>query len=525
MARQVKEARAREPAAPSWWQRLRARVSMSQIEAWSTTMRTVFLNALFLVAIIIVLPVLVSQFRRDQVIIETFGVPSSIEEQGLSGVVVANRLWDGLHDVRVKSRTAKESIDSIPDARQVEFSFPDSGFSIDSLVFHLRKLFDAYETRISGEFVCGDEDCKRSGLRLRLRVIREGVDIIDMPAIGDRPERDYFAEAGAKVYELLDPFVAIAALSDDQPRRAITLARRLIRGHHKDAKWAYNLAGVIQLKEGEVPAAVEDFRAAVALDPGFLQARSNLGQALVKSGDVKRGGAEFDAVLRREPANVWALEGKADQALASGDTDGAVAWLLKAADAAPVDPRFLAEAGKILADRNRADEAIPLLRRSLELDPGYLKAFAYLGGIYVARKDYESAETVYRYAADYTPDDANATASHGRVLAILHRWNDAVARYRRATELDPGNGAYWLELGRCLTSLGRLDEALTVLGKARELTPANADVFLSVGDVHREAGRKPEAIAAYRKYLDLAPADAMMRPVAERFIEILEKPA
>ncbi len=51
-------------------------------------------------------------------------------------------------------------------------------------------------------------------MRLRLRVIREGVDIIDMPAIGKRRSATTFAEAGAKVYELLDPFVAISALSE-----------------------------------------------------------------------------------------------------------------------------------------------------------------------------------------------------------------------------------------------------------------------------------------------------------------------
>lgn len=510
---------------PSWWEKLRSRLSLPEIEAWSTTMRTVFLNALFLVAIVVVLPVLVSQFRRDQVIIETFGVPASIEEQGLSGVVVANRVWDGLHDVRVKSRTSKQSIDAIPDARQVEFSFPDSGFSIESLVFHLRRLFDAYETRISGEFVCGDKECDRAGLRLRLRVIREGVEIIDLPAMGTRSERDYFADAGAKIYELLDPFVAISALSETEPLKAATLARRLIRSRHKDAKWAHNLAGLIRMEQGDAAAGIEDFRAALALDPDFPQARTNLGEALLRSGDVAGGGAEFDAVLRKDPDNVFALEGKSMQMEATGDVDGAVAFLLKAAEAAPVDPRYLARAGKILADKERPDDAIPLLRRSLELDPGYLPAFAYLGSIYLGRNDFAGAEPIYANAADYAPEDADAQASHGRILAILHRWEDAVARYRRATTLAPDDGSYWLELGRCLTSSGKPEEALPALTTAFDLDPSNADVQMALGDVHRMAGRKAESIAAYRKFLELVPADDPMRPIAKRHVELLLEPA
>ncbi len=46
---------------------------------------------------------------------------------------------------------------------------------------------------------------------------------------------------------------------------------------------------------------MEDFRAALALDSDFMQARTNLGEALVRSGDVAGGGAEFDAVLRKDP--------------------------------------------------------------------------------------------------------------------------------------------------------------------------------------------------------------------------------
>ena len=141
----------------------------------------------------------------------------------------------------------------------------------------VRRLFNAYETRIAGEFVCSDKDCDRAGMRLRLRVIRQGVDLIDMPPIGDRTERDYFADAGGRVLALLDPFVALAALSETQPLKATTLARRLIRAHHKDAKWAHNLVGIIRQNQGDQAGAIEEFRAAIALDPGFLQARTNLG--------------------------------------------------------------------------------------------------------------------------------------------------------------------------------------------------------------------------------------------------------
>ena len=59
-----------------------------------------------------------------------------------------------------------------------------------------------------------------------------------------------------------------------------------------------------------------------------------------------------------------------------------------------------------------------------------------------------------------------------------------------------------------------------MLGEAQALDPANAEIYLSMGDGLRDTGRKEEAVAAYRKFLELD-ADSPMRPVAERFIELL----
>lgn len=498
----------------------RERLNLPGLESWSTNLRTVFLNLLFLVAVIVVVPILVSQFRRDQVVIERIAVPDRMTEQGLSPEVVASRLWDGLQDVAAKARTAKATITALPDARAVEFSFPDSGFSIESLVFHTRRLFGAYETRIAGEFTCGDPGCAREAMRLRLRVIRDRVDIVDLPAVGERAERDYFALAASGVLSVLDPFVALAAAAQEEPLRATILARRLIRSRHADAHWAHNLIGNIRTEAGDLSGAIEEYRAALALRPGFALARANLGHSLRLSGDMAGARAAFDAVLRAEPANARALEGLAELALASGDSAEAVRRLEAAAAASPLEPRFLSRAGQVAMEGGDRATAERLLGRALEIDPGYLPAFAFLAALHLLDENYDRAELIYRDAADYAPEDAEAQAAHGRILAILKRCEDALPRFRRAGALDPGNAEHRLQEARCLQRLERHEEALAVLSEAVRLAPARGDVHMSMGDSLRDLGRKDEAISAYRKFLELD-GDSIMRPVAERFIELL----
>lgn len=509
------------PAVPSWAQRLFDRLSLPGFEAWSTNVRTVFLNVIFLVAIVVVVPVLISQFSRNEVIIEPIAVPEALLLQGMTPEVAASRVWDGLNDVAKASQSSRETIVALPGSRRVEFSFPDSGFSIESLVFHLRRLFGAYETRIAGEFTCADATCDRTGIRLRLRVVRDRVDVIDLPVMGKRDERKYLADAGSGVFSVLDPFVAIAAAADKEPAKATTLARRLIRSRHADAKWAHNLIGLIRLNDGDLPAAITEFRAAIALDPEFLPARANLGNALRVSGDLDGARAEFTELLELDPNSVIGVEGFSDLALATGKADEAVKLLAQAAELDPVNPRYPTKAGWILINLGRKAEGLDLVQRAFELDPGYEMALSLLGQTYFIDEDYQSAERFYRQAADYEPESAEAQAEHANVLAILHKWDEAIERYRRSTVLAPGNSGYWLELGRCLQRVDDAAESLRVLEIAVGLAPKDAEIHLALGNALRDLDRKAEAVAAYRKFLALDNTDSPMRPIAQRWIELL----
>lgn len=496
-------------------------LSLSGFETRSTTIRTIIINVMFIGAVAVVLPIFIAQFGREQVIIEPVSVPETLSARGLTAEVAASRLWDGLSDVAARASTAKQSLDALPQARKVEFSFPDSGFSLESLVFHARKLFGAYETRISGEFICADADCAPQGLTLRLRVIRDTADIIDLPPMGEKTERAYFEDAALGVTALLDPFTALATETETAPLKAAALARRLIRTAHPDAKWAHNLIGVMRLNSNDLPAAADEFRAANALDPDFVLSWANLGAALAKSGDSAGAAAAFQKAEMLDPANVWSPKGMADAALAKGDAKEAVRLMLVAASRDPASPRFLAEAGRIALGAGETQAGIAHLRSALELDPGYAPASAALALHYFETADYASAEPVYRDAADYAPMDAEAQAAHGMILMILKDWQAALARYERAIALMPDNGAWRLERAIALERLGKNAEALEELARALPLSPGNAAIQMSFGDNLRMLGRKEDAIAAYRKYLEME-KEAPMRSIAEAWIRILE---
>ncbi len=105
---------------------------------------------------------------------------------------------------------------------------------------------------------------------------------------------------------------------------------------------AWNDLGFAHLQLGEVEAAQNAFRRAVALDPREPTARVNLGTTLLTEGDLAAAAAQFEAALRSDPRNVPALGNLGMVRAQQGRTDDARALFTRLLQITPNDPRALA---------------------------------------------------------------------------------------------------------------------------------------------------------------------------------------
>lgn len=490
-------------------------LSLPRIEALSGTIRTMFINIGFFAAVLLLIPAIASQFSTSAVVIEPIAVPQALADRGLTADVAANRLWDGLQDFARTASVARATIVAIPNSQRVEFSLPDTGISIDSVFKQVRQFFGLYETHIVGEIICETADCAPYGQRLRLRVIRGTTEIVDLPPIGDAEESDYFREAAAGVFDILDPFVAIAARAITDPEGAASRARRLALNSHPDAKWAHNLLGDIARNGDDPAAAAEDYRAALALDPAFTLARINLARALAASGDIAAAEAALaEATSAGETALTLA---RAEIALAKADKPAAIAQYLLAADANPVDPEPLARAGALELDLGETTAGIGHLEEALDLDPGYADALRLLGNAYRADGDLASAERIFKDWADYVP---TSTAAHRALAELLVERDDnerAAESYQHLVDLDPTNLDDALARARVLLALQRYAQAVDGLTPFADAESPDLQAVLLLAQVQQAFGRKERALARYRQFVTLAP-DAPERAEADAAI-------
>lgn len=355
---------------------------------------------------------------------------------------------------------------------------------------------------------------------MRLRVIRGTTELIDLPPIGDKSEPDYFRDAAAGVFDILDPFVAIAARAITDPEGAASRARRLAMGNHPDAKWAHNLLGDIARNAGGAAAAVADYRAALALDGGFNLARIGLARALAVTGDFPAADQAIADAEARDPQARGLPEAKAELALAKGDKAGAIAQYLAAAERSPVDPAPLAKAGELELAIGETDKAVAHLNEALDLDPGHPDALRLLGGAYRADGDLAAAERLFKDWADYTPSSTDAHLALAELLLERGDGQAAAKAYDRLIALAPDNHGFALARAQVYLDLALYPQAVDGLTPFADAETPDPAAVLLLAKVQEAAGRTEKAADRYRQYLALLP-DAPNKADVEAALESL----
>jgi protein O-GlcNAc transferase len=169
--------------------------------------------------------------------------------------------------------------------------------------------------------------------------------------LGDRAKaEEHLAKAGAVGVAPADPLInALAGLRTGE-RVHIARGRTAFRA----GRWAD---------------AAEQFRKAVAARPESVEARVNLGSALVRTGDTDGAVAQFREALRLDPNNATAHFNLGVLLSGKEPTQEALDHLRAAVDRRPRDAEARRTLARLLRDAGRPEEALGEYRKAVELDP------------------------------------------------------------------------------------------------------------------------------------------------------------
>ena len=325
------------------------------------------------------------ELSRDEFLIEPIALPKAVSDRGYSPEVAAHRIMDAIEAIQQEATTFKVRGEVLPESRVIDLAVPGVELSLKSIVRYMRAFFGLPETRIAGEFVCGDANCGREQMSLRLRVWQDEVRIIRLEALGNDSEDSYFAQAAEKVLLHTDPFVIASLYYRKDEARALGIAQQLIREDHRDKRWALNLIGLIHYNDDGFEAALAWYKKATEVDPDFAIAYSNWGNALSALGN--HGGA---------------VE-KYRKAVAL-DPDYATAYL---------------NWGAVLAKQDDNAGAIDKFQRAIDIKPNYATAYANWGSALAKLGDYSGAIEKYQAAVAIDPTYVMTPQNFGSLQTIM----------------------------------------------------------------------------------------------------------
>lgn len=156
---------------------------------------------------------------------------------------------------------------------------------------------------------------------------------------------------------------------------------------------------------GDAQAAEAEYRAALALDPGFEPAWANLAESLVRQGDEAGAGEILRTGLSRRPESAALHHSLGLHQVRSGDRTAALASLARAVELAPENVRFRYVYAVALDGAGRTAEALAELEKAHERNPADFDVLWALVGMHLRTGNLDEATAYARTLGRLRPDD------------------------------------------------------------------------------------------------------------------------
>ena len=263
-----------------------------------------------------------------------------------------------------------------------------------------------------------------------------------------------------------------------------------------DSPIPFNLTGLAYLAQREYELARARFDTALQKDPEFVVAYMNLARLALLEKKPDEAKQAYSAVLDKRPKHLGALMGMAALATATGDSEGAEKWLLRANEANPTALRPIL----VLAERHlRSVEPLKAINVLSGLSPEQAAMPAALrlkGMAQLQSGDFASAVATLSKLTESQPDSIEAWFQRARAHAAAGDTDASRDSFKRAIELDTGHKTpvVWVGLGELELRERRYQDALKVAEQMKQHYPGSVFGFDIAAAAYRGLGETEKSL-------------------------------
>ncbi len=432
-------------------------------------LRVLVVNASVILAVVVGGFTIYKLAAKTSFVVKDISVPASLQQQGITGNVIAQQILDHIAEVSAAagSRKQKAEISGLDfQSRMPTINLPVGGLNIGAIVSEVRRLLGYTETVITGEIFVEESEDKDNPTKygLRLRIAGEGP-IYKSEA--PEPEVRRLIEAAAeRIMHKFDPinlgYFYYRQKDYDKAEETADLALALPSA--ENYPWAYTMRGLVARDRGKYGEAARNFRQVVALDPNFGMGYVNL-----------------SGILRLD-----------------GQLDAAETAARKAIELMPKQHEGYAALAHVLLDRGDHDKALAEMDKGVAADPQEAQSHLLQGKLRHRLERYEEAIEAFQTSAKLRPAAAPLIGAADSSQQ-LKRQEEALAFLQRATQAEPKSVDAWLALGLATRQLRDWKSAEEACGKALELAPNSPVPVIELAGLYAAQKRFGAAEALYAK--------------------------
>jgi tetratricopeptide (TPR) repeat protein len=177
----------------------------------------------------------------------------------------------------------------------------------------------------------------------------------------------------------------------------------------------------------------------------------------------------------------------------------------------PEDERVLALRGELLVALGRIDEALPILRKVVEMAPERPRVHFQLGTALASSGDKAGAIDAFGKELEHSKENQVRLLAHMNRSMLYQQqreWGPAAAELENALELDPSRPELWADLVTLHLDAKDLDGAMQALRDGSEAGHRSARHYYSVGARLFKAERFADARDAMAEVLEIEPTHA-----------------
>ena len=239
--------------------------------------------------------------------------------------------------------------------------------------------------------------------------------------------------------------------------------------------------------------------------PFLIRPYNNLGEAYDKIGKYDLAIEEFEAALRLNPNYFFALSNLGNIYGKKKEYGQAISYTQKALQQKPDYAPGHYNLAKALHLTGNPDKAMSSYRLAIKYNPYFEEAFFNLGFLAIERKQFEEAIDNFKSFLKMQPRHPKAHFGLATSYAMMGKQEEAKQHYKNAIAYDPGFLSPYINLANLHMTTGNTMEAKNLLKMVLLKNPNLAGVHKNLGLILMQEKDMNNASEHFREYLRLMP--------------------